>query len=97
VTRRIDTTLTDLQVRVYRYLRDYWNTHGFAPTQAMIRKATMCSPFGIRTAIIVLRERGYIVHEKFTERGLAPVDPELELSRERPNAWDLTGYEGADA
>jgi hypothetical protein len=88
MTEVIDRTLTDLQVRVYRYIRDYFVEHGFGPLQADIRRETECSVFGVHTALKALRARNHIVYEKFTERGIAPVDTERHIRREAPNAWD---------
>lgn len=70
---------TELQARVFRYMRDYHRTDGIPPTVREVQKAFRWkSPNGALLHIKALIDKGWIVHRSRAARSYIPSKEALE-------------------
>lgn len=87
----VDPNLTALQLEIYEYVRTYWLSHGYAPTQREIQLATHCSGTAVRNAMRALGNGKHITTQRFVERSITPVDLQRTLVRYPPDPWENLG------
>lgn len=56
--------LTDRQLEIYKYIKDYRKKHGCSPTYAEIGEAMHMTDSGASDAVRVLTEKGYIKRDR---------------------------------
>lgn len=88
MTYKIDTELTDFDVKVYEALRQAINDFGMSPSNMELQHACLTSSATVYKAIRKLRRKGYIIAPKFHARAMRPTDSELELGNAPKNPWD---------
>lgn len=86
-TTVIDPTLTPTTIHVYAALVECWRVYGQSPSQYELRVACHCSSTSIQNALRILRDKGHIRREKFSVRGIHPVDMDRRVLRDPPDPF----------
>lgn len=83
----IDPTLSPTTIHVYEAIRTCWLCYGEAPSQYQLQVACRCSNTSVQKSLKVLREKGHILHAKFSVKSMKPVDMERRVYKHAPDPF----------
>ena len=86
-TTVIDPTLTPTTIHVYEAIRQCWIVYGEAPSQYNLQVACRCSNTSVQKSLKSLRDKGHILHAKFSVKSMKPVDMERRVFRDPPDPF----------
>lgn len=83
----VDETLTPTTIHIYEAIRTCWVVYGMAPSQYQLQVACRCSNTSVQKSLKVLRDKGHILHTKFSVKSMRPVDMERRVYKTEPDPF----------